>query len=908
MKKQIRRRSSIKTTDISTIITTFSDTIPDPTTSASKSVPTTIPSNTSNLEQQPLQAQLQVQQRNTKRQPCSSFYTRLSFYVSSSSSSFMMILLSLGCTLLILSNIYDFHNHHIVNDVNPNPNNATNIVFDKDTSTMAKSQTTTGQNTTGQNTSSQDTSSQNDSLQLGSVDVDGAGQDENRMSRSGDDNGDGNDSVHVPLIFYKMYQRAKLNQQWCMDNDKSTTNTVHSNLRKPSKFGFIGSNSATATASANGDGNEFKFDFLQDWETRMYPNTKNVNATNHDKINITTTSNVNINEKKPQTSSTYTVILSYTPPLPSSSSTTSSTFTKIKPPNYRVLFINLISLLTYKHVQKIIILYHEHENNDIHSLKQDTQYGKRIWEWHTNHSHPVQILTKDDMNITSTTSSGDGDTAETAVQNLFDHVLFPFHPHLLQHIPHQEQQQQQQQQQQQHQTILYLNQNDNDEYYTPSNLLLVQENGTRIMGGEETFLAGFELYRTAHPFRNDTFDNVVEETNHSVSSNANILDDNDKDDDDSLSLPPFVGRDEMIEMEIPESFNIINNMTMEGKTFLPTCRTTTMETTKAKTATTKLKIMSASGMFLSTDYFSLIWHPILQPYRTFVQNKYHQVRTTIFDNNKDTSTTTSSNTKHTNVDAEANVSSIHSKLNVIQSIAVSTIVAQLSGRNIPLVYPTIRQTWDGEGMEEGTTISNSNEDGGGDGGDGGDEKQSRRLSVDMDGTIGSSVLNTQFQDGEHSYNNDDNNNDDNHHRRRRRRRRQHWDISKLEDDHGDTNNHHNHVDRFNTNIERESSSSIQNRRLQQSQQSNSHESSSLSKKRNLLSHQDYEFLLSCRRYFGSYISRTKCWCDDDITTKSKSTNFDEKINVELDCQSKCHVKSDELFTSMLPWMKQKQED
>ena len=150
---------------------------------------------------------------------------------------------------------------------------------------------------------------------------------------------------------------------------------------------------------------------------------------------------------------------------------------------------------------------------------------------------------------------------------------------------------------------------------------------------------------------------------------------------------------------------------------------------------------------------------------------------------KDTYTKDTTTTTTTNGDVDINASSIHSQLHFIQSIAVSTIVTQFSGMNAPLVYPLIRQTWDWQRMEEGAGISNSNGDHEGDNHDGGDKKQSRRLSVELDGTIGSSILNDQLQDDQ-------------------------W-----------------------------------------------------------------------------------------------STNADGHTDVELDCQSKCQVKSDELFISMLPWMK-----
>ena len=573
-----------------------------------------------------------------------------------------------------------------------------------------------------------------------------------------------------------------------------------------------------------------------------------------------------------------------------------------------------MSLLTYKHVQKILILYHGH---DINHLKQDTKYGKRIWEWHINHLHPVQILTKMDMdtgmivsdpaNLTTTTRpiAADPDPDTNNHTDLFQHVLFPFHPYLLQHIPQQ--------------TILYLNQNDNDNYYNPSNLLLVQENNQ--VGGEEMFMAGFELYNNFSHYSNNLELDLNQFSRNNQEGNEKIHHD-DYVPLSSSPLPPLVGRDEMLLLfdsagthdNIQSELHVHQNDTEQFQSSslsLPTCTTTRTlhhnnnhrdEQQHNSSSLSKIQIMSASGMFLSREYFTLIWHPILDSFRSFVQNKYNQVRTS------STSSTDKSSTRTDTTSSSSSSSIIHQQMHVIQSIAVSTLVTQFSGMSIPLVYPLIRQTWDGQ--RRNNIPNHKDHDHHHDGGGVNDKKvQLRRLSVEMDGTIGSSIQNSQLYD-------QSSNKDDYHRHRQRRRRREYWDISTLEVD--DNNHYYYYEDRLNAGVGDESypslssssSSTMQNRRLQQSQQKptnsqqqgNYHHSPS-SKKVYQLSHDDYQFIQSCRRYFGSYTPHTKCWCDGITTVSAKSNNND----VELDCQSKCQVKSDELFISMLPWMKLRKE-
>ncbi len=696
------------------------------------------------------------------------------------------------------------------------------------------------------------------------------------------------------LVFQKMYQRAQANLQRCFQDKDRDIHIAHSKIDNPNNsngdantrigekndnphlplFGVLhdleqlslsqistgsgSSNKINATVSDDMHSTKTKavthgYYNENDNSKNNYRNMRNIDKyySNCNELNsiYSQLSSESLSQRKARRrrpcdtnrnketeEEGYAVIISFTPSIIESNIS-----------KFRTFFINLLYLLTYKHAHTVIVLY---RGRTIDDLKADSQYGKRIWEWHLNDVHPVRILTEkdiekdkrlDDYNINNDTS------ATTPANELFHHVLFPFHPILLQYFDQE--------------IVLFFDHNDNNNYddtqsstSSNTNQLLIQENGK--IGGEESYIIGYELSKLnsltlvgREEFIVDHYDSAPNsQSMNSADSNSSKTKDSSRDSNQPSGT-----------FFIPQCHTDGNNKTNIVRPIMDKNTTTRSSADKkgGKNKNDTSSIMSSSGIFITRSHFCFIWHPIFELFRTFVQKRYVQVGD---GGGGVDSTTTKANKSSTSL------ITTHQHLHLIQSMAVSTLITQLSGQ-MPLSYPLIQQTWKANENEDENTSDLF--------------EKGRRLSAELDENKRS------FQESHHHIH----------------RRRKNWDLNFSPFDSFDVSNKIKESEGINNiSVHR----SQHRRRLQQqkiaittqSQQYlhyHRHNDRFSTSTRLHLSNEDYEFIHICRGYFGSYSSQTNCWCDE---VRAGGIASDHR-NWSNDCSSKCKLTNSQIPLSMI---------
>jgi hypothetical protein len=222
----------------------------------------------------------------------------------------------------------------------------------------------------------------------------------------------------------------------------------------------------------------------------------------------------------------------------------------------RTLFVNILSLLTYPNAVDILVLYND-DHDPLTSIERDT-YGKRLLTWNKDDSQPIRILFPSSPSMSKH-------------QNLFRHVLFPYHPIVVKQVSQD--------------VILYLNGN------TP----LVSLDGT--FGGEESFAAGYELIR--------------QNSRLLVGGEAlelSTLNQNESKENATLSEGAGLNFSNNMFHDVDETSEVKSN-------FIPSCQ-----------LRRNVTVVKSSGLFLHREYSCLIWHGVFDPFQHFlssIQQKLH---------------------------------------------------------------------------------------------------------------------------------------------------------------------------------------------------------------------------------------------------------------------------------------------
>jgi len=433
------------------------------------------------------------------------------------------------------------------------------------------------------------------------------------------DNAKSNIIRHAKPLFQRLYKRSKMMKDWCIQNQlhgdeheyphnhttlssssssKTSTKTNHNIALPP--FGFLKDfsqhynyheydilNNTKHGLNSNGIDNE------EEWQCALPPKEVHPMMTEEDG---------------------YTVIISFAPNNHTHNYLDDDKKEGISshPNQFRILFINLLYLLTYTDVKNILVLYYGNEEE----LRNDRDYGQRIWSWHTHDESMIQILCNENTSIKS---------------QIFNHILFSYHPYLLQYFKED--------------IVMHLNGND----------LIVLNNGK--FGGEESLRAGYRSIQ-----KNST--RLLGQNRIHFGYDLHLS--NNHDASDSFTKKITSIGDKMID----------GNIHNESQTYIPQCPLSKEEqNNKNTTCGYSCGIISASKSFLHRNYFCFIWHPVLEKFRTYVEEESKVTRTSyLFDPRNNEAETT--NTL------------------VVQSIAISTLISQFSD-SIPDIYPLL-QTWNKE--------------------------------------------------------------------------------------------------------------------------------------------------------------------------------------------------------------------